>query len=371
MNVLFLTTNWPNEESPLNGVFVREHADALAGLAEVEVVYLERAAGEAFALGPRVQRVRYRRFGRPLSYAAFFTGAARALRRLRAQGFEPDVIHAHSFLSALPALLLGRRHRKPVVYTEHWTIFLPENRGRLSPGMRLAARLALRHADAVLPVSANLGEALRRLAPDARIRVVPNAVDERVFHPPEPGRPRGRRLITAGLLDTDRKGVDVVLRAIAELTRRDGVHLDVVGDGVLRREYERLARTLGLDASVTFHGLQPKDELARLLRQADAFVLGSRYENNPCVLLEALASGLPVVATRVGGVPEVVGTTSGVLVEPESARALAAGIEELLGRLGAFDAAELARSAIERYGRHAVARQLVAVYEEVLARRAR
>jgi len=315
-------------------------------------------------------RIRYRRLPRPASYAALLAGVLIAYRKLVRQGFDPDVVHAHSFLSAVPALVLGALRGKPVVYTEHWTIFLPENPGRLSLSLRLAARLALRRADLVLPVSADLGDALHRLAPLARIRVVPNAVDGNVFRRAERAHPDdGRvRLLTAGLLDTERKGVDVLLEALALVPQRDRVRLDIVGDGANRAEYERLSERLGLGCAVTFHGLRTKPELAALMGAADVFVLASRYENNPCVLIEALACGLPIVATRVGGIAEVVDDDSGVLVEPRDPSAFAVGIEDALRRLDTYDRHEIARRALERYGRAAVAGQLEEIYAEVAAR---
>jgi len=377
MKVLFVTTNWPTESSPVNGTFVREHARAAAERAEVAVLYLERDAARRGVVDvmpirgeePPAWRARYRRFGRPISYAAFAAGPLVALRRLRRQGFDPDVLHAHSFLSALPALMLGRIYGKPVLYTEHWGIFLADNPGRLSPAMTRAARGALERASLVLPVSNELGDALRVLAPGTRFRVIPNAVDERLFRPPERRpRDRGTRLVTAGLLDTDRKGVDVLLEALSRLSELDGIHLDVVGDGAMRPGYERLTRRLGLEHAVTFHGLKSKPELAALMRGGDLFVLPSRYDNNPCVLLEAMASGLPAVATRVGGVPEALGETAGVLVDPSDPESLAAGIEDALERLDDFDREQIARRAHERYGREAISAQLADVYAEVAAR---
>jgi glycosyltransferase involved in cell wall biosynthesis len=376
LKVLFLTTNWPRPDSPVDGIFVREHARAAAEVADVRVVHLERAAGEGLVdlrripdEEPPAWRARYRRFGKPVSVAGFVLGPLVAAERFARRGWRPDVIHAHSFLSALPALALGKRLRVPVAYTEHWTVFLPENPLELTPAMRLAARIALRGADLVLPVSGDLGEALRRLEPRARTRVVPNVVDENVFATGPPRTTNGpRRLLTAGLLDTERKGVDVLLEAFALLRERNGVVLDVVGDGSLRPRYEELAERLGVRRAVTFHGLMPKAELAAQMRAADLFVLASRYENNPCVVLEAMATGLPVVATRVGGLPEVVDGHNGSLAPPNDPQAFASELETALARLDGFDRDEIARRTVERFGREAVGRQLAAVYEELAGR---
>ena len=355
MRVLFLTTSWPTEESPVEGVFVQEHARAAAEVADVQVLHLHRAPGGLRRVGddPPAWRLGYRGLPRPFSYGSFLLGP------LRMRGWRPDVVHAHSFLAVLAALPL----RRPVVYSEHWTVFLPENPYDLSTPMRRAAVFALQRADLVLPVSADLREELAQLAPSTRMRVIPNVVDERVFHPND-GPPGSGRLLTAGLLDDGRKGLDIVLEALAHA--RDSPGLDIAGDGTKRAEYEELATRLGLDGIVTFHGLLTKPELAGLMRSARLFVLGSRYENNPCVVLEALASGLPVVATRVGGVPELLDETNGVLVEPGEPERLASGIAEALER--SFDRNQIALRARERYGRDRVGAQLAEVYEECLNR---
>ncbi|HYZ77604.1 MAG TPA: glycosyltransferase [Gaiellaceae bacterium] len=358
MKVLFLTTSYPSPESPVDGVFVREHARAaaLAG-ADVRVVHLQRTPGrrglyEAAAEDddPPLVRVRYRRFGRPLSYAAFLAGA-------RSVAGEPDVVHASSHLSALAALTL----RGPLVYSEHWSIFLPDNPARLPAPMAHAARFALERSQLVLAPSEAMAAALAAHAPRARIRVVPNVVDDELFRPAE--HEPSHRLISAGLMgENGAKGYDVLLEAMALV---DGAaHLELVGDGPRRAEYEALAHRLGLAKRVRFSGLRSKPELAERMRRADLFVLASRFENNPCVVLEAMASGLPVVATRVGGLPELVDERSGLIAEPRDPQSIAARIDEALDRLDAFDRQEIARRARERFGPAAVGKLLVEAYED-------
>ena len=379
LRVLFLTTEWPSPWSPTNGTFVREHAYAAATACDVAVVDLDRSPGrsglveseqlegEAFP----AWRLRYRRFPRPLSYLAFVAGAFRGYRAARAQALEPDVIHAHSFLSCGAALLLRAVYRKPVAYTEHWTIFTEENPGRLSRAMTLLARVALERADVVLPVSDDLRLALARLAPRAGFRVVPNAVDVSLFSPASRSRDGRPRLLTVGLLDTPRKGLDVLLAALRRV-RDDAAApefaVDVVGDGGLRGDYETLATRLGLDDVVRFHGLLGKPEVAELMRSSDLFVLGSRYENNPCVLIEAMATGLPVVATAVGGVPEIVDDETGVLAAPLDEADLGGRIGQALSRLEGFERELIARRARERFSRESVGAALAEVYA-MLARR--
>jgi glycosyltransferase involved in cell wall biosynthesis len=369
--VLVLTTAFPTPRQPVVGTFVREHALAAALRQEVAVVHLDGTRSDAFGLHleqsevPPVWRLRYRRFPPPLSYVALALGMVRVVRRFG----RPDVVHAHSLFAAIPALFLGTVLRRPVVYTEYWSVFLPEDPNTLRPTLARAARLALNRSAVVLPVSDALESRLRGIAPQANYHVVRNVVDAELFAPPET-KQRGAtiELISVGLMDDDSKGFDLLLEALARL--RQPLRLQLVGDGVLRRRYEQLADELGVSDRVSFHGIVDKAKVAELLRGADAFVLASRFENNPVVLLEALSCGLPVVATAVGGVPEVVTDERGVLVAPHDPGALAAGIEAVVSRLATFDGKELAARAHAEFGREAIGEELAQIYDRVAGSRA-
>lgn len=160
-------------------------------------------------------------------------------------------------------------------------------------------------------------------------QVIYNAVDGRPFAnlPPRIG---GFTLITIARL-APVKGVDVAIRALAQVCRsHPQARLIVVGDGPARNDLEQLCRELELDPSVQFTGALPIDSVARHLGAADVCVLGSRTEGLPHVALEAMAAGTPLVATRVGGTPEVVADgVNGLLVPPDDPLAMAQAILRL------------------------------------------
>ena len=374
MNVLFLTSSYPVPEHPWLGIFVREHARAVAPHAEVAVALLDRsddtrtvrvedADGEFMTV-----RARYPTRPSFVSYVSNIWAAVLAYRRLRHRGFEPDVIHAHFFLAGIPAVVLGRLFRKPVVVTEQWSVFLPDDPMTLSPAMQRAARFAYERAAVVMPVSTALRDGIRAIGAEADFRIVPNVVDTGVFHPngTEPARSGPARLIGVGGL-YDAKGWEHLLDALALVDRE--LHLDLVGDGVLRPDLEARAARLGIADRVTFHGWRPKEEVADRLREADLFVITSHYDSNPCAVIEALASGIPVVATAVGGIPEMVRDGMGLLAEPGNPHSIAAAIDAALAQTWDHDA--IARVAGDRYGLARVGADFAAIYDEALARRRR
>jgi glycosyltransferase involved in cell wall biosynthesis len=375
MKVLFMTTAYPTPESPVAGIFVKEHARAAAEHADIAVVHLDRGGGSAASPKPvageefPTLRIGYPARPVPVSIAAHIAGACRAFGAVRRAGFEPDLIHAHFFLAGLPAVLIGRRVDKAVVITEQWSVFLPSDPMALTGTLRRSAQYAFEHADLVLPASDALRRGIEAQGISASFRVVPNVVDTSLFHPGDRARDGVTRLLAVGLL-YEAKGYELLLEAVSRLAdERRAFHIDVVGDGPDRGAYEELAASLGVADRVTFHGLKTKPEVAAFMRSADLFVLTSRYDNNPCVLIEAMASGLPVVATAVGGIPEIVDASSGRLATPNDPASIAAEIAGALDGIERFDRPAIAWAAKARFGREHVGRMLADAYAEAIQRR--
>lgn len=213
-------------------------------------------------------------------------------------------------------------------------------------------RRVWRNAAAVTANSAGLAELARDFMPELEVPVIPNGVDTDLFHPGDAPRTAGDgpvRLLAVGRL-VAQKGIDVLLDALNR-PGLGGFELDVVGDGEWRDALERQAAAPGLAGRVRFHGWLDRSVLADAYRAADALVLPSRDEGMPNVVLEAMASGLPVVASAVAGARDlVVEGETGFLVPPEDAGALAAALLRL-------DSDPAVRAVLGRHGRERVAAQ--------------
>jgi glycosyltransferase involved in cell wall biosynthesis len=376
MRVLVVPKWYPWPERPVFGTFCREQARAIARRHDVVVLASEAVSDPGFAVfelsdanegGLRTLRLRYRRPRfRPAAMACQIAGTLVALRRLRRAGWRPEIVHAHVYSAGLPALLLGRLSHAKVVVSEHYTGF---DRGLITGYDRLTARVAFTSADLVAPVSENLARQVLALAPRARVRVVENVVDADVFHPASAervrARARGVRLLNVAAL-VPKKGQADLLRALAELRGGgEDFALDIVGGGELHDELQALARDLGLAETARFHGERGKEEVAEFMRAADLFVLSSLFENLPCVLIEAMASGLPWVATDVGGVRELIDGDGGFLASPGDPRALAGAISSAAAARSAIDRLALAERARSRFGYEAIERIWTQIYEEL------
>jgi glycosyltransferase involved in cell wall biosynthesis len=366
-------------------VFVREHAKAVRDAGHRVVVLhlagprpkldagvwtMEEESDPSLSEGIAAHHVFHRRVGvRGASYPLYMWSAIRAYRRIRANGFRPDVIHAHVYGAGVPAATIAARSRVPLVVTEHYSGVAQRSLSRVEARK---ARYAYDHAARVLPVSHFLEEAIRSYGVNARCEVVPNVVDASLFFPPDPNSREAKtvsRLLFVGSLEPQQyKGFPTLLRALENLRgRRRDWQLDVIGDGPERSPYEAAAGALDLRESVTFHGSQPKAVVAKMMRAADLLVLPSRVETFGTAIAEGLASGLPVVATTAGAIPELVDQGGGKLVPPDDPVALATALDETLHELGAFDRRAIADAARARYGVAAVGSQLSRIYEAVVA----
>jgi len=268
------------------------------------------------------------------------------------------------YSAGFPAVLIGKLYGLPVIVTEHSTAF---PRGLIRGLEKLKAKFAFERADLVCPVSESLRRSIESYGIRARFQVVPNVVDTSLFYPAEDkGYAREdskKRLLLVALLDP-KKGVPYLLEALARLKeKRNDFVLDIVGDGPNRAEYEELTRKLGLQDIVRFHGLKSKQEVAEFMRKADVFVLPSEWENLPCVIIEAMASGLPIVATTVGGIPEMVNDKIGLLVPPGNSEVLAEAIDYMLDHYQNYDSNEVANYARARYSPEAIGELLRQFYK--------
>jgi glycosyltransferase involved in cell wall biosynthesis len=296
---------------------------------------------------------------------------ARGAGAVRRFAHGADVVHGLDRRSGLWARVAPPLRPCRRVYTIHGLPdeYLPPPAGRARPGPRavLAYRfvdpLLARRADALVVPSRAVARVLaaRLRFPAARMYVIPNGVAPR-----SGAAPSGDLVGTLSVLHPV-KGLDVFLRAAARLAgERPELRFGLYGAGPEGPALERLAAGLGLNGRLEAPGHVPAAEALSRLR---VFVLSSHMENAPMALLEAMAAGIPVVATEVGGVPEIVGDGTAQLVPPGDDAALAEAVARLLDDPAlARQQAEAARRLVEeRFSADANAEATLALYERLVA----
>jgi glycosyltransferase involved in cell wall biosynthesis len=278
-----------------------------------------------------------------------------------------DIVHAHWTVSGAAGVWTRGLHRRPVLVTVQGSDVFQVPR---LPFGRRFTQAVLNGADHVTTLSAALQLGLIQLdiAPE-HISVIPNGVDLRQFAPPDAAaRPREEVVLFVGWLIA-RKGVQHLLDAVpAVLERYPRCRFILVGDGPERLALESRTQNLGVTHAVEFCGYQPQDAVRAWMRRARLFVLPSVEEGQGVVLLEALASGTPVIGSRVDGIVDVVTPEVGALFPAGDSAALAAAIIEILAdepRWRALSAAARRRAETE-YDWDDLAQQYLAEYKRLL-----
>ena len=356
---LLFSTLYPSSARPLHGIFVETRLRELLrhGAVQTRVVapvpwyWSARSANKKYAAvaatparethnGIDVRHPRYLtipKVGMTMAPFLLALGARSALREVQRDGFDFDVIDAHYYYpDGVAAAMLARWFGKPLVVTARGTDV------NLIPDYRLPRLLiqwAARQAQASVGVSAALVERMRALAVDpGRLHLMRNGVDPQRFKPQAQAQARAELGLTGSPIVLavgnlqEHKGQRLAIDTLRCLrVKHPQARLVIVGDGPDGPALRAQAIALGLADQVHFAGQVPNAELARWYSAADVLVLGSSREGWPNVLLEAMACGTPVVATAVGGIPEVVQDASvGRLVAQREPAAFAAAIHDLL-----------------------------------------
>lgn len=337
IKTLLFSTLYPNSVRPNHGIFVETRLRQLLASDAVETSVVApvpwfpfrgRIFGEyaRFAAVPRqevrngieIQHPRYLllpKIGMNNAPRALARAGLAAARKLVAAGYDFDLIDAHYFYpDGVAATMIGKALGKPVVITARGSDI-----NQISGYARPRAMIldAIRDSAATITVSAALKQKIVSLGGTAeKITVLRNGVDLDLFYAEDRDAARAKigvsryAIASVGNL-IQSKGHHLVIEALQELP---DVELFIVGGGYEERRFRRLAAELGVAGRVRFLGILPQQMLRTLYSAVDCLVLASAREGWPNVLLEAMACGTPVLATRVGGVPEIVTPNSPGLV---------------------------------------------------------
>lgn len=389
--MLVLSRAYPNEVLPTLGLWVEQPTVRLAETCDVRVVSPVPWCPPLPEAGPLAQYARFRRVSRsehrngievqhprfvvgpgtslyPLEARAYDLGVRRTVERLhRERPF--DLIHAHFiYPDGVVAHRLSQRLEIPFVVSEHapWTGWLDRR------GVARQALPAARAAAAILAVSTSVERSIRSYAGNQpRVEVVPVGVDGGRFRLRPDLERRADQILFVGFLNYV-KGVDVLLRAVRLLADHGlpGRVLFVGGSfyrntRLQEEKLRALAARLELGDRVAFLGRRLPGEVAALMAESAVVVLPSRAESFGAVLVEALACGTPVVATRCGGPEDIVTPDVGVLVPVDDVQALANALTAVLDDGERYRPESLRESAVRDFGWPSLVERILDVYEDV------
>lgn len=366
-HIVFLARWYPHRYDPMLGLFVQRHAEAAALYNDISVIYVhpdnQYDIVDETINNVRTIRVYYKQSkSKILSLLRFFRANRKALKRLP----KPDIIHVH-VLTRLGLIAWWHKiiHGTPYIITEHWSRYLPGNDFSGFFRKKLT-KTVVKHASAVTTVTDILAKAMQGHGLNNKNYViVPNVVDINVFKPKQHHNATPK-IVHISCFENKSKNITGLIDALQILEGKNiGFECVFIGDGIDFNMIKEYSLQLKHQENIRFTGVLEGQQLIDELASGDFLVLSSNYETQGVVLLEAFACGLPVVSTNVGGIPEIVNESNGILVPPQDPEKLAEAMETMLQTYQNYDAMALREGVIKKFSNETVGKLLNSIYKSL------
>ena len=398
MNILHLLSWFPSPDDPTLGNFCVRMIDALPedchsvilsvcdgknmtkSFEVKEIPGVRHTHVQIYIRPPKINAIRKLKMLRMYQYG---------LKYIKKHFFNPDLIHLHvTYPLGQVALLWKKLLGYKYVLTEHWTIYQPQNKDVLVGKLKRKIIKIANNAELIMPVSLDLQRCMEGHGVNNRFQVIYNLVNTDMFtlrQPPciDSNRTTSARNDLQGSIKNDihvwkkhilhistlrdeAKNFSGILRTIERLRKqRDDFELHVIHD-YDAPEFKTFVKEHHLEDCVIFRGKKTSAEVAQAYQDADFFVLFSNFENLPCVIVEAFASGVPVLSTSVGGIAEIVSPERGILIPQGDEEALLQGMNQLLDHSSEYDRQAIRDYAIKTFAAQNIGQQIFEAYKEVV-----
>jgi len=391
MNILIIPSWYPTDKNPINGIFTKEQAMAIAeenkSLVNVIVAKWDNGYSEISLRRPYkipasvfkflISKIEdkqiadnfYEFFTPTLTWSKrlpfggvnrIYASIRKTVERILDKFGKIDIIHAHvSYPAGFIAYKILKEFNIPFVLTEHMSPFPFKS---LLKGNKPINEIiiAFQNAKRTIAVSRSLCNRIRSFGLPCT-DVVPNLVDETKFYLSDKKNDVFTFLTICGI--TEQKGIDILLYAVSKLDKNliSKTQFIIGGDGPKLDEYKNLAIKLGLN-NVHFIGRVDRNEAPRLFSSSHVYVMPSRHETFGVVFAEAIASGLPVIATRCGGPEDIVNESNGILIDVDDVEGLSKSISYMFENYHKYDPKKIREDFERRFSKKAVVSQLMKIY---------
>jgi len=371
MYILLVAGGFPQKRYPLNGIFEFDQAKALAAVGH-KVVF---AAIDLRSIH-RWRKWGYERFDRDIPVGAVPKPWLDTIgkitfkhlySRIEAEFGKPDIVHAHFFEVSLMVADFCKKEKLPLAITEHSSNI---NTLRATKNDIERAKRAYSVADKIIAVSNALKEMIK-FHTGIEVLVVPNVVDLKAFTSYTSTKRSDREInkflfVATGNLILS-KGFDLLIDSFFDVVMTyPNTFLYIFGDGPMHNELVLQVKSLRIEKNITFMGRRPREELAKVYSIANAFVLPSLSETFGVAYIEAMVSGLPVIATQCGGPEDFVTPQTGLLIPINNRKALTDAMIYMINHRLEYHGEIISTYALNRFSPENVASQLTEIYNNIV-----
>jgi glycosyltransferase involved in cell wall biosynthesis len=375
--ILWLVSWYPNKTDPFDGDFIQRHAKAAALYNDIYVLFVKQSESHeevtkewksANNLSEQIiylpkKKGAFAKWQNHNQWASFY----KAQIDLIVREFRPELIHVHvPWKVGLIALWAKKKYNIPFVVTEHWGIYndVVTDNIRARPFLfRNFLRKIYRQSAIFLSVSKFLAEGVNKMVVNKPYEIIPNAVNTELFFPKENDSSKFRFIHVSNMVPL--KNIEGMMEA-AKVLAETNQNFELVMVGNKNYFYEDYANKLALGKILSFTGEIAYARVAVEMQNADSFILFSNIENSPCVISEALCCGLPVIATNVGGLPELVNDENGILIERQNVQELANAMALVIKTYGQYNRKKISEQAAEKFNYSSIGKLFDAIYTRIL-----
>ncbi|MBW6492175.1 MAG: glycosyltransferase [Lentimicrobium sp.] len=375
-HLLYIPRWYPSKEDPMLGLFVFKHAKAAikAGY-RVSVAY---ACPSKTKNSNKIYEVRVAKEGNLLEVIVAYKNISgipgifrqtrawyKALKQVNKLKGNPDLIHAHVLTrTAVLAFLCGLRYRVPYLITEHWSRYYPENMQYRGVMRHFLTKLVLNYAGKVTVVSESLASAMKNCGLIFDPTILPNLVDTELFIPAHQKTNGIKKIVSITCFDEKSKNLFLLIDAFKLLCEQNkNIELVLIGEGQDLDITKQYATDSGLGSEkIIFTGKLENDELVKELQGAACLALSSNYETFAIVVFEALACGVPVVATDVADLSLHISPEMGKIAQKGDLTEFKNKLSEVLENSGQFSQEKMRKYVIDQFGNQAIIDKMKALY---------
>lgn len=387
LNVLFLPKWYPSKFEEFDGNFIEHHAIALSKKCCLGVIFVhsDDSILENYTVeksernGFPEYRVYYKRpqFGFHLLNQLVSFIRYNNAQKIGYQAFlkdlgQPDICHVHiNGKSALLAIFLKRKEKIPFLITEHWSGYTAESNAFKGYFRKKFHQYTAKESSGITCVSNYLRKAIESHNIKAEFSVVPNVVDTDLFQPKFDKANEPIKIVHISNLSKSPKNIHLIVRALDQAgLQRNDFEIDIIGTGADEAFMLAALNKGSMKNRFTFHGEIELKKVATILQNADFLLLYSQFETQSVVMIEAFASGVPVLLPQVGGIPEYMDDERGILLQPNSTQALEKGILYMLNNYKQYNQRKLRQYAVENFSEERIQEQFLHLYHKTLKKNA-
>ena len=383
LNILFLASWYPNKVQLSNGNFIQQHAQAVSAHCNVFALHIiSRIQKEEFVIEQNQKEgvletiVYYKKITskipglnlilkQKIRRKAHNIGYHKILEKAK----HIDITHLNvCFPAGLFALHLKNKYKTPYIISENWTVLLDSDPTTFNPVEQFFVNRINRKANLLCPVSMDLQKALTKISPNQNFKIIPNVVNTSKFVQDLSYR-SGKmiKILHVSNLKDEHKNITGILNVVKRLSSKQvDFKITIAGNGDVDFFIKKAKEYNIPENLISFESEKTREEVALLMNTHDLFLLFSNYENLPCVVVEALSMGMPVLATDVGGTAEMITDNNGVIIDVKNEIQLEEKLSYFIKNISRYDRVEIGKAARKIYSYETVGLQFLNIYKEIL-----